>query len=101
MHPNKTLAHYFRTRFDSWRHFAQDQLDLDISPHNIMFVYGTVKTDDWGLGAFLRYESGGAINFEETLINFFNINFFSDIFIFKFLPDKANGKILPNTFFLL
>lgn len=64
LHPGKTLTQYIRTHFESWKHFASNELDLAINPHDILLISGTVKTDDWGLGAFLRYESGGAINFE-------------------------------------
>ncbi|KAI8984808.1 WD40 repeat-like protein [Trametes punicea] len=67
MHKSKGISSYIRTNIESWYHFATDALDLDISRHEICFVIGTVKTEDWGLGAFLREGSGCEITFQTNL----------------------------------
>ncbi|KAI0640643.1 WD40-repeat-containing domain protein [Trametes meyenii] len=67
MHPARSFVQYMRTTHESWYRFAVDNLDLDIQREELLFVAGVVKTDDWGLGAFLRHGSGGEVAFQTNL----------------------------------
>ena len=78
MHQSKSFSHYMMTQIDEWYHFATDRLDLDLAREDIIFVSGTVKTEDWGLGAFTHQGSGGEISFQASVGPFaqgsFNFN---------------------------
>ncbi|KAI0666077.1 WD40 repeat-like protein [Trametes maxima] len=67
MHPARSFVQYMRATHESWYRFAVDDLDLDIQRERLLFVSGVVKTDDWGLGAFLRQGSGGEVAFQTNL----------------------------------
>ncbi|KAI0638712.1 hypothetical protein C8Q77DRAFT_1077109 [Trametes polyzona] len=70
LHPSKhSLANYIRTHFEEWYNFSTGSgdsggLDLDISREDIIFISGTVKTEDWGLGAFVDSSAGGEVSFQ-------------------------------------
>lgn len=54
MHPSKSLASYIRSNIEKWHEWNTTHNDLDIPMEELIFVSGTVKTNDWGLGAFLN-----------------------------------------------
>ncbi|KAI0333363.1 WD40 repeat-like protein [Cubamyces sp. BRFM 1775] len=78
MHQSRSFSRYMMTQIDEWYHFATDRLDLDLAREDIIFVSGTVKTEDWGLGAFTHQGSGGEISFQANVGPFaqgsFNFN---------------------------
>ena len=63
MLPSHNLAPFIRHRIDSWHEHVQRQLDLQIARDQLIFVSGVVKTEDWGLGAFMSHAKGGEVAF--------------------------------------
>ncbi|TBU22672.1 WD40 repeat-like protein [Dichomitus squalens] len=63
MHATTKLAPFMRNNIDKWHDFVTGTHSLDISKEEIVFVSGVVKTEDWGLGAFMNQAKGGAVAF--------------------------------------
>ena len=63
MLPSHNLAPFIRHRIDGWHEHVQRQLDLQIARDQLIFVSGVVKTEDWGLGAFMSHAKGGEVAF--------------------------------------
>ncbi|RPD54116.1 WD40 repeat-like protein [Lentinus tigrinus ALCF2SS1-7] len=70
MHPSRSLGTYMKNNIEEWSDLASRH-DLDMPKEALIFVSGTVKTNDWRLGAFLIHGQ----NFEMVLEA--NVNFAS------------------------
>ena len=63
MRTSLKLAHFIRNNIGEWRKYVRDSHHLEIAEDQIIFVSGTIKTQDWGLGAFTGQENGGAVSY--------------------------------------
>ena len=54
MHPSKNLIPYMKANIDYW-YDLMGHHDLRLDRESLLFVSGTVKTNDWGLGAFISH----------------------------------------------
>lgn len=52
LHPSKSLIPYIKNNIENWHRLA-NTLDLELKKEDLIFIAGTVKTNDWGVGAFL------------------------------------------------
>ncbi|TFK83323.1 WD40 repeat-like protein [Polyporus arcularius HHB13444] len=52
MHPSKSFRAYMKTNIEEWG-ILLGRHDIDIPKEALIFISGTVKTNDWGLGAFV------------------------------------------------
>ena len=63
MHASVKLAPFIRNSIDKWHEYVATEHDLEIAKDQIIFVSGVIKTEDWGLGAFMSQAKGGAVSF--------------------------------------
>ncbi|EIW56271.1 uncharacterized protein TRAVEDRAFT_83192, partial [Trametes versicolor FP-101664 SS1] len=49
---DRTVMNYIDVNFDSWLHFANHTMGLDLREDDIRFVTGTTMTSQWALAAF-------------------------------------------------
>ena len=59
-----------KTNMEQWNELASRH-DLDIPKEGLIFVSGTVKTNDWGLGAFISQGHAFEVHFNAN-VNFAN-----------------------------
>lgn len=49
---DRTVMNYIDVNFDSWLHFANHTMGLDLRKDDIRFVTGTTMTSQWAIAAF-------------------------------------------------
>ncbi len=60
---SRSIIPYLKANIEHWNALAL-RLDLDVAREPLLFVSGTVKTNDWGLGAFLTHGQSCVAEFE-------------------------------------
>ncbi|KAH9943034.1 WD40 repeat-like protein [Epithele typhae] len=68
LHPSKRFARYLLTNIDKWYQFAtSEHVDIDLKPQDLTFISGFIKTNDWGLGAFVYRGQSGEVSFQAQM----------------------------------
>ncbi|KAI0701530.1 WD40 repeat-like protein [Cerioporus squamosus] len=63
MRPSKSLIPYMKANIEHWSALASRH-DADVAKDALIFVSGTVKTNDWGLGAFISHGQSCVAEFQ-------------------------------------
>ncbi|KAI0751888.1 WD40-repeat-containing domain protein [Daedaleopsis nitida] len=74
LHPSKSLVHYIRMNIEKWHALATAR-DLDIPKESLYFISGVVKTNDWGLGAFLGNGTSCEVSVQAQASSFAHASF--------------------------
>ncbi|KAJ3007386.1 hypothetical protein NUW54_g3564 [Trametes sanguinea] len=57
-YPSKTAPRYMRENASKWLRMANETLGIGLELHDLVFVYGYVKTSHWAVGAYSGAEPG-------------------------------------------
>ncbi|PCH43309.1 WD40 repeat-like protein [Wolfiporia cocos MD-104 SS10] len=75
LHQSRRMVNYMSRNFRSWHSFAKEDLDVDLSEEDIMFVRGWVKTTKWTVAAITHHGRAAKLSFGSNFGGPANVSF--------------------------